>query len=80
MKISYGHRVVLNVGEEYVIIMTKTPYSLQDPANEYWGVAQGYKVVSFLNTSAASTLVLVPIGEVSRVKRSDFKPEDLETE
>ncbi len=77
MKISRWNRIVLNVKDDYVILMAKSPITGFDPTGTYWGLAQGYRVVSDLSTN---TLVLVPIGQPSRVRVSDFRPEDLETE
>ncbi len=75
MKINNGNRVVLHVKDEYVIIMAEDKHPTSwDPMEVYWGVAQGYRVVTDV---PSNTLVLVPIGEPSRVKYSDFKPEDL---
>lgn len=75
MKIVHNHRVVLNVNDEYIVIMAKSPVGVVDPTGVYWGLAQGYRVVRDLSTE---TLVLVPIGHPTKVPVAAFKPEDLE--
>jgi len=76
MKLIRNNSIILHVNNEYVIIMSKGgDASAWDPTGTYWGLAQGFKVVSDV---ASKTFVLVPIGEPTRVKFSDFKPGELE--
>jgi hypothetical protein len=76
MKLIRDHIVVLRVKDEYIIIMSKGGgASGWDPTGTYWGLAQGFKVVA---DTFSKTFVLVPLGEPTRVKYSDFKPEDLD--
>jgi len=75
MRLIRNNTVILRVQDDYIIIMTKgNGASAWDPTGTYWGLAQGFKVVSDV---FSKTLVLVPLGEPSRVKYSDFRPEDL---
>lgn len=75
MKLIRNNTVVLHVNDDYVIIMSKGGASAWDPMGTYWGLAQGFKVVTDI---FSKTFVLVPLGEPTRVKYSDFKPGDLD--
>lgn len=76
MKLIRNGIVVLNVKNDYVVIMQKSEApSVWDPADIYWGLAQGFKVVTDISSK---TFVLVPIGEPSRVKKEDFKAGELD--
>jgi hypothetical protein len=77
MRLVNDNRVVLAVEDDYVIIMAKDDSSVYAPCSSIWGLAQGFKVV---RDTFTKTLVLIPIGEPSKVYRDEFKPEDLETE
>jgi hypothetical protein len=78
MRLVNNNKVILSVKDEYVIIMAKGDGpSTWDPTGTYWGLAQGFKIVS---DTFSNTLVLVPLGEPSRVRVDEFRPEDLETE
>ncbi len=78
MRLVYKNRVILNVNDDYVIIMAKGDGpSAFDPTGEIWGLAQGFKVV---RDTFSNTLVLVPLGQPTKVHFDDFKPEDLEAE
>lgn len=59
MKAVNNISVVLNVEDQDIVIMAKDKFSVWDPAGEYWGIAQGFRVVRDL---PSKTLVLVPIG------------------
>ena len=76
MKLIRNGSVVLHVNDEYVIIMSKDgKTSVWDPIGEYWGLAQGFKVVT---DTYSNTFVLVPLGQPSRIRYSDFRPGDLD--
>jgi hypothetical protein len=78
VRIVNNNRVVLAVEDDYVIIMAKGKGpDAWDPTGSVWGLAQGFKVV---RDTFSKTLVLVPLGEPSRIRFDEFKPEDLETE
>jgi hypothetical protein len=79
MRLVNNNRVVLAVEDDYVIIMAKgdNPSVFDPTGTTYWGLAQGFKVV---RDTFSKTLVLVPLGEPSKVRFDEFRPEDLETE
>lgn len=76
MKLIRNGIVVLRVKNDYVVIMKEAENpSVFDPTGTYWGLAQGFKVVTDL---ASKTFVLVPIGDPTRVRVEDFKPGELD--
>jgi hypothetical protein len=75
MKLIWGNRLVLAENEDYVIVMKREGPNAWDPADEVWGQAQGFRVVT---NKATGTFVMVPLGAPTRIKESDFKPGDLQ--
>lgn len=74
MKLIHGNRLVLDENEDYVIVMKREGPNVWDPADEVWGQAQGFKVVT---AKATGTFVMVPLGAPVKVRATDFKPGDL---